>query len=160
MELRERQFQQFLEAEKGIYIEIEWRYSSENRKFFAFEAALDVPADLEIEATVHGSYSPVSLPSKLSFNLVIEGVGEVYCLCMNHRHNWSESPENRCHKHSWHLDTEMKQVYVPDDISSPFSRVRETWQEFCAEANIRHTETLEEPPSSTQSVIHTLPDTS
>ena len=99
------------------------------------------------EMFIKGRYNPFA--GKLTYALVIPGVGRIYGLDlgMNHR-NPNGEYAGRAHKNYWVNGAEDRWAYAPQDITASVNDPVRVWRQFCAEANIRHTGTMTSPPIS------------
>ena len=103
--------------------------------------------DIEAEQSlfVNGWYNPLS--GKLSYAIIHRGVGRIYGLDLGAEHR---NPDGQFvgekHKNYWLEGCRDKWAYVPQDITAPLDRPTEVWDQFCDEANLRHSGAMN-PPS-------------
>ena len=99
---------------------------------------------------VKGWYNPSS--GKLSYAIIHRRVGRIYGLDLGADH---QNPDGEFvgerHKNYWVPGRRDKWAYVPEDITEPWSRPVEVWQQFCAETKLRHSGTMQAP--GTQGVM-------
>ena len=95
---------------------------------------------------VKGWYNPHS--GKLSYSIIHRSVGRIYGLDLGADH---QNPDGELvgekHKNYWVPGSRDKWAYVPDDITQPWDRPTAVWAQFCAEANLRHSGTIQNPVS-------------
>ena len=89
-------------------------------------------------------YNPSS--GKLSYAIVHRRVGRIYGLDLGADHqNPDGQPVGEKHKNYWSPGSRDKWAYVPGDITETWDRPVEVWHQFCAEANLRHSGTMQAP---------------
>lgn len=110
----------------------------------AIEFKMEVESALGHPIFVHGRYNPLS--GTLSYSIIHRSIGRIYGLDLgaSHRNPDGERLGDR-HKHRWKDGFRNKVAYVPQDITAPWNRPIETWTQFCAEANLRHSGTMLHP---------------
>ena len=100
-----------------------------------------------------------SLPTRyLSYTVLYDDVGRILGLCMGARvfHHQPEchatrAVKRRCdcprgtHKHRWTEQFADRRIYVPSDITMEWDEPVGVWRQFCAELNVIHRGTLQEP---------------
>lgn len=93
---------------------------------------------------IMGRWNPMA--GKLSYVLLYRGTGRIYALDLGSAHR---NPDGKrvgdTHKHKWTAEFRDKWAYVPEDITAPWDRPLEVWQQFCAEAKINHLGMMSEP---------------
>ena len=101
-------------------------------------------SESEYPIFVQGRYNPDN--GKLSYAIIHRGEGRIYALDLGAEHrNPDGSHVGDKHKHRWREGDRDKWAYVPDDITESWDRPREVWQQFCAEANLLHSGTIQVP---------------
>ena len=110
-----------------------------------------VDVESENPLFVQGWYNPFS--GKLSYTIVHRDVGRIYSLDLGRGHNNPDGqPVGDKHKNYWR-DGHTDWAYVPQDITAPMNRPTEVWEQFCTEANIRHTGAMGSPRGATESSL-------
>lgn len=75
----------------------------------------------------------------LTYALIHRTVGRIYALDLGaDYHNPTCQRVGEKHKHRWSEVFRDKEAYVPADITAAWDEPITVWQQFCAEANIRH----------------------
>ena len=93
---------------------------------------------------IRGWYSPLS--GKLSYSMIHRGIGRIYGLDLGADHRNPDGTRVReKHKNSWREGARDKWAYEPEDITAPWNRPVEAWEQFCSEANLRHSGTMSQP---------------
>lgn len=93
---------------------------------------------------IDGWYNPLS--GKLSYSIIHRSEGRIYGLDLGAEHiNPDGEPVGEKHKNYWNPPNRDKWAYAPEDITEPWDRPVAVWSQFCAEANLRHTGTIQEP---------------
>lgn len=91
-----------------------------------------------------GRWNP--LTGKLSYALLHHGTGRVYGLDIGTDHrNPTGEYVGETHKHYWTDDYQDKQAYAPEDITARWDQPVQVWRQFCTEAGVVHSGTLEPP---------------
>ena len=97
----------------------------------------DIDSDEGFPLYLQGWYNPYS--GKLSYAIIYRGVGRIYGLDLGAEHI---NPDGRAvgetHKNFWAPGHRDKWAYAPKDITQPWDRPLEVWQQFCAEVNLEH----------------------
>ena len=120
---------------------IEWEGGSNlpSREF-----RIDIDSDEGYPIFVKGWYNPPS--GKLSYAIIHKSTGRIYGLDLGANH---QNPDGRFvgekHKNYWKQGSRDKWAYVPEDISETWDRPVEVWNQFCAEANLKHLGTMKYP---------------
>ena len=71
--------------------------------------------------------------------MICQGMGRIYGLDLGADHrNPVGIRLGEKHKHCWRQGAGDKWAYVPDDITDSWSQPLEVWEQFCVEANLRH----------------------
>lgn len=80
---------------------------------------------------------------KLTYTLFIPQVGRIYGLDLGANHI-NENGERLIgtHKIRWTPEDLDKRAYVPEDITAEWWEPHIVWEQFCAEANLKHTGTM------------------
>ncbi len=98
--------------------------------------------------TYHGSFGADLLEQYKMYVQSAESVsaGRIYALDLGaDHHNPDCNRIGEKHKHRWTETFRDKQAYVPKDITEPWDRPIEVWNQFCTEARIHHTGRMEPP---------------
>lgn len=126
---------------KEIADDIVWSSARPNEAARTFRIPLTHAAPAQIQ--VYGWFNPMK--ANLSFSLIATSQ-RIYGLDMAGRHRNKDGQLFRgMHKQRWSDVAERAEAFVPDDITARWSEPRRVWEQFCAEANIAHLGTLEEP---------------
>lgn len=147
MALTNPEFEALLaDRSKRIEGDIEWVDDEDHAECREFRA--QVLSDPGYALSVKGTYNSVA--GALSFVLVYAGHGRIYALDLgkDHRNPDGEYVGEK-HKHRWTEQYRDKHAYVPDDITAQPNQVLLAWDQFCAEASIRHEGTMA-PPRAAQ----------
>ena len=126
---------------KVIYEDIEWEVAgnSPTRRF-----RIDIESDDEHPIFIDGWYNPLS--GKLSYSIIHRSVGRIYGQDLGADHvNPDGVSVGEKHKNHWRPGSRGKWAYVPQDITETWNRPAAVWAQFCAEANIRHLGTIQDP---------------
>lgn len=123
--------------------DIAWRDDEDHSPTVEFVAP--IASDAGYPLVVRGSYN--RLAATLTFAIIHRGEGRIYALDMGKRHH---NPDCHFvgdkHKHRWTEALRDKGAYEPADITAPLTDVLMVWQQFCAEAHLRHDGHLLPPP--------------
>ena len=93
---------------------------------------------------VNGRYNPVA--ATLTYVLVLKTTGRFYSLDLGKDHHNPQCEQvGEKHKHRWSERYGDKEAYVPDDVNAPVSDPVAVWDQFCAEARIRHDGRMNRP---------------
>ncbi len=105
----------------------------------------EIDSDSGYPIFVKGWYNASS--GKLSYSIVHRSAGRIYGLDLGAEHvNPDGKPVGEKHKNYWKPGMRDKWAYAPEDITEPWNRPVEVWGEFCAEANLKHSGTMRNPP--------------
>ena len=108
-----------------------------------------VEIESEYPIFVNGWYNPFS--GKLSYAIIHRSVGRIYGLDLGaEHHNPDRQPVGEKHKNYWREGHRDKWAYVPEDITEPWNRPVAVWQQFCSEANLRHSGSMSSPSVQTE----------
>ena len=103
----------------------------------AKEFRVEVQTNHEYPMFVVGSYNLFS--GKLSFAFILRGTGRVYALDLGKDHrNPDGGRVGERHKHRWLDGYRDTFAYVPNDITQTWDQPVAVWDQFCAEAKLRH----------------------
>ena len=104
----------------------------------------NVNSDKGFPLFLQGWYNPYS--GKLSYAIIYHGVGRIYGLDLGADHI---NPDGRAigetHKNYWTPENRDTWAYVPEDITSPWDRPVEVWEQFCVEVNLEHRGVMHPP---------------
>ena len=142
--LTQQEFEAILaDTTKRIEGDILWSMDEDHSPARQFRA--EILSDSRHSLIVVGWYN--QLTRKLNYTIVLHEIGRIYALNLGLPHR---NPDNELvgekHKHRWSEQSGDRIAYVPNDITEPWSRPSEVWNQFCAEANIEH-RGLMYPPS-------------
>ena len=130
------------DTSKVIEGDIEWQAQSTMRPAQRFRAP--VSSEVWDGLMLQGCFSPAA--RKLSYTLFIPEHGRIYGLDLGAEH---VNPDGKrlvgTHKVRWMAEHGDRLGYVPADITAEWSEPVLVWQQFCAEASLRHTGTMIEP---------------
>lgn len=138
------------DSTKVISENIVWEGSSHSP---ARQFRVDIDSDEGHPIFVKGWYNPRS--DKLSFAIIHRTVGDrIYGLDLGAGHsNPDGSLVGEKHKNYWRPGSRDKWAYVPEDITETLERPVAVWQQFCAEANLRHSGTMFHPNIQGESLL-------
>lgn len=98
---------------------------------------------------INGWYNPFS--GKLSYAIIHRRVGRIYGLDLGAEHrNPDKQLVGEKHKNYWREGHRDKWAYVPEDITEPYSHPEAVWEQFCAEAKLRHSGSISSPSVQTE----------
>lgn len=127
---------------KVVKGDLDWRRDEYHSPALEFRA--EVCSDPGYPLFVVGRYNP--LAGTLSYALIHRNAGRIYALDLGaDHHNPTCERVGEKHKHKWTEEFRDKMAYKPDDVTEPWNRPVEVWEQFCAEANISHTGKLRRP---------------
>ena len=110
----------------------------------AKEFRVEVQASNDYPLFVAGRFNPYS--GKLSFAFILRGIGRVYALDLGKDHRNPDGVHvGEKHKHRWRDGYRDTSAYVPVDIAETWDRPLAVWDQFCAEAQLRHHGTMHAP---------------
>lgn len=134
--ITQQEFETILaDSTKHIDGDIEWREDADHSPAREFRVELQSESGWPI--VVVGRYNPFA--GTLSYVLVHRNAGRIYGLDLGaDHHNPTCQRVGEKHKHRWTEAYRDKEAYVPGDISAPWNRPIEVWQQFCSEAKIDH----------------------
>lgn len=129
---------------KRIVGDLVWFEPTPGCAWVKFTAEVENSEGWPLKAT--GSYNREN--QKISLNLLHPGVkGRLYGLEIGSAHAYPDGRKlEGTHKHRWTEDEGDAHVFVPDDVTAEPGEPVRAWHEFCAEAQIRHTGELKDPP--------------
>ena len=131
---------------KSIAGDIAWEGPSPGlaRKF-----RIDIESPDGYPIFVQGWYNFGS--GKLSYAIIHRAVGRIYGLDLGAEHyNPDGELMGEKHKNYWVPGSRDKWAYVPDDITATWEQPVEVWEQFCAEARITHSGTMQPPSFQTR----------
>ena len=110
----------------------------------AREFRSDIDSNEGYPIFIKGWYNPRA--GKLSYAIIHRGVGRIYGLDLGAEH---QNPDGEFvgdkHKNYWVPGSRDKWAYAPGDITETWDRPVEAWHQFCTEANLRHSGTIQAP---------------
>ena len=126
---------------KAINDDIVWEVAPHGP---AREFRINIDSDDEYPIFVKGWYNAFS--GKLSYAIIHRSVGRIYGLDLgaDHRNPNGELVGEK-HKNYWVLGSRDKWAYVPEEITQPWNRPVDVWDQFCAEARLGHLGTMQAP---------------
>jgi len=132
-----------IDPTKRVAGDIAWSEDEDHSPAVEFRA--DVESAPGYPIFINGSYN--ALAATISYTLVHRGSGRIYALDLGKDHH---NPDchlvGERHKHRWNEPVRDKEAYVPGDITAPVTQPVAVWQQFCAEANIKHEGIMHQPP--------------
>lgn len=140
MTLSQSEYQTIIDDDaKSIPEDIVWQ-PADNPQAQTFRVDIEAEQSLFVQ----GWYNPFS--GKLSYAIIHRGVGRIYGLDLGAEHR---NPDGQFvgekHKNHWQEGYRDKWAYAPQDITAPLNRAVEVWDQFCDEANLRHSGTMNSP---------------
>ena len=121
---------------KVIVDNIVWRLQPTITPASKFRAPISCAEDPPL--LMEGFFNPMS--GKLSFSMILQGQGRIYGLDLGREHrNVGDEKVGETHKVRWTVSDRDRLAFVPKDISAHWSDPVAVWQQFCLEANLRHT---------------------
>jgi hypothetical protein len=138
------------DATKTIAGDISWGEDEDHSPSVEFRA--EVTSDAGYPIFVRGSYNASALT--LTYALIHRGSGRIYALDLGKDHHNPECPYvGEKHKHRWNEVVRDKEAYVPSDITASANDPVAVWKQFCVEAKIQHTGTMQAPPQQQLELI-------
>ena len=126
---------------KIIRENIRWEGNSNSTRR---EIRIDIESDEGHPIFLKGWYNSSS--GKLSYAIIHRSVGRIYGLDLGADH---QNPDGKSvgekHKNYWVPGHRDKWAYVPEDITESWERPAEVWRQFCAEALLTHSGTMQAP---------------
>lgn len=128
---------------KEIRDDLVWQPDEDHSDCVEFTAEIHSDAGWPVYA--RGTYNPAA--PALTYVLIHRGAGRIYGLDLGKDHH-NPDCENvgECHKHTWDEAVRDKRAYRPDDITADVRDPVEVWRQFCKEARLRHSGSLQKPP--------------
>ncbi len=125
---------------KVILEDIVWESASNSTARFR----ANVDSDEKYPIFINGWFSPLS--GKLSYAIIHRGVGRIYGLDLGADHyNPDGESVGEKHKNYWTPGSKDKWAYVPTEITETWDQPAAVWNQFCKEANLRHSGTIRDP---------------
>ncbi|MDZ7754469.1 MAG: hypothetical protein U5S82_23180 [Gammaproteobacteria bacterium] len=152
MALTNAEFASILEDNsKEINGGIEWTEDEDHSP--AVEFRVEIHSDVGWPLFVRGSYNRYA--GTLSYMLILKTDGRIYGLDMGKDHHNPECTQvGEKHKHSWTEQFRDKEAYVPEDITTLATEPVAVWEQFCAEAKIKHVGgRLAQPPAVQEELL-------
>ena len=126
---------------KIISVDIGWEGSANSSQR---EFRLDIESSEGYPIFIKGWYNSSS--GKLSYSIIHRTAGRIYGLDLGADH---QNPDGEFvgekHKNYWVPGYRDKWAYVPEDITETWNRPVEVWRQFCAEARLTHSGTMQAP---------------
>ena len=130
---------------KSITQSIAWHDAPDDPTVQEFRVNVDCPNAAAM--FIKGRYNPSA--GKLSYTLVMQSVGRIYGLDLGASHrNPNGDRIGDTHKNYRAEGARDNWAYAPEDITASCDDPVGVWHQFCAEANIRHTGIMPQPPIS------------
>ena len=128
MTITQQDFESILaDTTKGITEDLVWRDDEDHPPALEFRAAVVSGAGYPL--FVVGRYN--SAAGTLSYALIHRAAGRIYALDLGaDHHNPDCNRVGEKHKHRWTEGFRDKQAYVPEDITEPWDRPVEVWDQF------------------------------
>ena len=141
--MSQQEFESILSDDtKEISADIIWNQDPDHSQSREFR--VDVESAAGHPMFLNGWYNPLS--GKLSYSLIHRSMGRIYGLDLGADHRNPDGVRvGEKHKHRWKDGSRDKWAYVPRDITEPWNRPVEVWEQFCAEAGLRHLGTMSQP---------------
>ena len=136
MTINQQEFETVLADDtKEITQDLVWDEDEDHSPAREFRA--EVTSEAGYPLFVVGRYN--SRAGTLSYALIHRGAGRIYALDLGaDHHNPDCNRLGEKHKHRWAEGFREKQAYVPEDITEPWDRPIEVWNQFCTETRIHH----------------------
>ena len=100
------------------------------------EFRMEVESSSTHSMFIQGRYIPLS--GKLSYAIIHRSAGRIYGLDLGAGHRNPDGKQvGDTHKNYWR-DGSDRWAYEPEDITESWNHPVEVWEQFCAEANLRH----------------------
>lgn len=129
---------------KRIVGDLVWTEDEDHSPAWEFRVSVESTSGWPL--LVSGRYNPAA--ATLTYALILKTAGRIYALDLGKDHHNPECERvGEKHKHRWSERHGDKKAYVPDDVRAPVSDPVSVWTEFCAEANIRHEGSMQDPPA-------------
>ena len=131
-------------ADTGKVIEADIVWEPQSAMRFAQQFRASVSSDRWDGLMLQGWFSPAA--RKLSYTLFIPEHGRIYGLDLGAEHINPDGERLRgTHKVRWTEEHEDRFAYTPEDITAEWWQPTLAWQQFCAEAHLRHAGTIVGP---------------
>ena len=142
MTLSQQEYNAIIDDDTKVVAEdIAWQPRSNSP---AREFRIDIDSDEGYPIFVKGWYNPFS--GKLSYAIIHRSVGRIYGLDLGAEHrNPNGELVGEKHKNYWVPGSRDNWAYVPEDITETWNRPVAAWKQFCDEARLRHTGTIQYP---------------
>ena len=142
--LTDSEFETILnDTSKQVEGDIVWQEDEDHSPILEFR--IEVASETGWPLFVRGSYN--ALIQTLSFGLILKTAGRIYGLDLGKdHHNPQCNQVGEKHKHRWTEQFRDKEAYIPEDIDAPASDPVTVWEQFCAEANLKHNGKMVPPP--------------
>ncbi len=131
--------------DEGKQVEVDLRWRADGGRFDSYLFRAPVESHQKYLIEVLGRWNRPA--GKLSYVLLLQGVGRIYGLDMGVGHRNPDGERvGSPHKYRWTAQHGDRQAYEPSDITAPWNEPVNVWRQFCAEARIVHLGRLSEPP--------------
>lgn len=128
---------------KCVEGDISWKRAASGSPAFTFR--VNVRSEPGWPIFAEAWWNPNS--EKLSYALIHREEGRIVGLDLGRSHRNPDGAQvGPKHKHRWSGEERDKEAYAPADITEPWSRPVEVWEQFCAEVKIDHNGTMPAPP--------------
>ncbi len=142
--LTDSEFETILnDSSKQVEGDIVWQEDEDHSPVMEFR--MEVASEAGWPLFVRGSYN--ALIQTLSLGLILKTAGRIYGLDLGKdHHNPQCNQVGEKHKHRWTEQFRDKEAYIPVDIDATASDPISVWEQFCAEANLKHNGKMASPP--------------
>jgi len=151
MPVTQAEFDKILaDASKRVAGDLYWREDDDHSP--AFEFGAEVESEAGYPLFVKGWLNRPA--GKLSYAVIHRATGRIYALDLGaDHHNPTSQRLGEKHRHSWTDRHADKLAYVPVDVTAGPDNPVTAWQQFCAEAKIRHDGVLHPPPPTQEELL-------
>ena len=143
MNFSQQEFESILtDKSKQVSGNIIWVADEDHSPASGFKTPIHSEAGYPL--VVCGYFNPMS--GKLSFAIIHQSSGRIYALDLGADHrNPDGDMTGDPHKHRWREGSGDNWAYSPEDITEPWNRPLQVWEQFCSEANVAHSGMMDEP---------------
>ena len=143
MRLTDAEFESILADEtKRVRGGIAWKDDEDHSP--AREFRVEVESASVWPLFVQGRYNPEA--RTLSCALILRTIGRIYALDLGKDHHNPQCVQvGEKHKHRWSERYGDKKAFEPEDVTASATEPVAVWEQFCAEARIRHDAGMERP---------------
>ena len=143
MPLTDEEFVAILDDDtKRIRDDVTWAEDEDHSPAREFRVGVDSANGWPL--FVNGRYNPIA--GTLAYALILKTTGRIYGLDSGKEHHNPQCEQvGEKHKHRWSERYGDKEAHVPNAVSASVSDPVAVWDEFCAEARIRHDGRMNQP---------------